>query len=303
VSWNLAASSGEYSLSYLSQEKSMQPLIRSRFKFLMILASLLAQQLHAQPASTSNDDLNRELVFGIAASVNRFNSSYNVIDSGGPPITIDGESDFGLDETVVSGMLYGSWRINGKHGLGIQLFRIDRQGSTLAFDKNFGNLNVNGEVGLSDQSRFYYANYSYTLKEDDSIWIKGLVGIYTLDLDLALRAEGEVTIGGIPIASGVYEDSINLTIPAPMFGLQFWARASENWRLGSRLSMVVGTHGDYSVQLFQADISARYKFSERFGLVTGVNYFNADVDIRKETETTEIEYGYDGFYLGLDFTF
>jgi len=281
----------------------MPPRARLPIKYFIILASLLAQQLHAQSAPTSDDDLNRELVFGIAASVNRFSSSYNVIDSGGLPITIDGESDFGLDESVVSGMLYGSWRINGKHGLGMQLFRIDRQGSTLAFDKNFGNLNVNGVVALSDQSQFYYANYSYTFKEDDSIWIKGLVGLYTLDLSLALRAEGEVAIGGIPIASGVYEDSVTSTIPAPMFGLQFWARASENWRLGSRLSMVVGTYGDYSAQVFQADISARYKFSERFGLVTGVNYFNADVKIRKETETTEIEYGYDGFYLGLDFTF
>ena len=60
----------------------------------MILASLLAQQLHAQSAPTSDDDLNRELVFGIAASVNRFNSSYSVVDSGSLPITVDGESDF-----------------------------------------------------------------------------------------------------------------------------------------------------------------------------------------------------------------
>jgi hypothetical protein len=277
--------------------------IRTQLKYFIILTSLLAQQLHAQSAPTSDDDLNRELVFGIAASVNRFNSSYSVVDSGSLPITVDGESDFGLDESVVSGMLYGSWRISGKHGLGMQLFRIDRQGSTLAFDENFGNLNVNGVVALSDQSKFYYVNYSYTLKEDESIWIKGLIGLYTLDLDMALRAEGEITIGGMPVASGVYEDSVTYTVPAPMFGLQFWARASEKWRLGARLAMVGGTYGDYSAQVFQADISARYKFSEAFGLVTGVNYFDADIDIRKGTETSEIKYGYSGFYLGLDFTF
>ena len=281
----------------------MPPRARLPIKYFIILASLLAQQLHAQPASTSTDDLNRELVFGIAASMNRFNSSYNVIDSGGLPITIDGESDFGLDESVVSAMLYGSWRINGKHGLGMQLFRIDRQGSAFAFDENFGNLNVNGTVALSDQSQFFYVNYSYTFKEDESIWIKGLVGLYTLDLDFALRAEGEVAIGGIPIVSGIYEESITNFIPAPMIGLQFWARASEKWRLGSRLAMVAGTYGDFTAYVFQADITARYKFSDRFGLIAGVNYFNADVDIRKDTETTEIEYGYDGFYFGLDFTF
>ena len=281
----------------------MPPRIRNSLKYFVILTSLLAQPLHAQPESASDDDPNRELVFGIAASVNRFNSSYSILNTSGLPISIDGETDFGLDESVVSGMLYGSWRINSKHGLGMQLFRIDRQGSTLAFDKNFGNLNVNGVVALSDQSRFYYVNYSYTFKENDNIWIKGLVGLYTLDLNLALRAEGEVAIGGVPIVSGVYEDTVTNTIPAPMFGLQFWTRASENWRLGARLAMVAGTYGDYSAQVFQADISARYKFSERFGLVTGVNYFNADVDIRKESETTEIEYGYDGFYFGLDFSF
>jgi len=281
----------------------MPPRIRNPLKYFIILACFLAQQLHAQSAPTPDDELNRELVFGIAASVNRFNSSYNVFDSGSLPITIDGESDFGLDESVVSGMLYGSWRISGKHGLGMQLFRIDRQGSALAFDENFGILNVDGVVALSDQSRFYYANYSYTFKEDDSIWIKGLLGLYTLDLALALRAEGNVVLDGTPIISGIYEESITSTIPAPMIGFQFWARASEKLRLGARLAMVAGTYGDYSAQVFQADISARYKFSERFGLVTGVNYFNADVDIRKDTETTEIEYGYDGFYFGLDFTF
>ena len=281
----------------------MPPRIRSPLNYFMILTCLLAQQLHAQAAPTSDDDLNRELVFGIAASVNRFDSGYNVFDSGSLPITIDGESDFGLDESVVSAMLYGSWRISGKHGLGIQLFRIDRQGTALAFDKTFGILKVDGVVSLSDQTRFYYANYSYTLKEDDSIWIKGLLGLYTLDLQMDLRANGTVTIDGIPIASGVYEDSITNTIPAPMIGLQFWARASENWRLGSRFTMVAGTYGDFSVQVFQADISARYKFTERFGLVTGVNYFNADVDIQKETKKTEIKYGYDGFYFGLDFSF
>ena len=281
----------------------MPPRTRCPLNCIIIFACLLAQQLHAQAAPTSDDDLNRDLVFGIAASVNRFDSSYSVQNSGGLPITIDGESDFGLDESVVSAMLYGSWRISGKHGLGMQLFRIDRQGSALAIDKTFGILKVDGVVSLSDQTRFYYVNYSYTLKEDDTIWIKGLLGLYTLDLHMDLKAEGTVTIDGIPIASGVYEDSIVNTIPAPMIGLQFWAKASENWRLGSRFAMVAGSYGDYSVQVFQADISARYKFSERFGLVTGVNYFDADVDIQKETEKTEIKYGYDGFYLGLDFTF
>jgi hypothetical protein len=158
-------------------------------------------------------------------------------------------------------------------------------------------------VSLSDQSKFYYANYSYTFKEDESIWIKGLIGLYTLDLDMALRAEGEITIGGIPVASGVYEDSVSNTLPAPMFGFQFWARASERWALGARLTMVGGTYGDYSAQVFQADISARYKFTDAFGLITGVNYFDADIDIRKGTETSEIKYGYSGFYLGLDFSF
>ena len=281
----------------------MPPRIRRPLKYFIILTCLLAQQLHAQSAPTLDDDLNRELVLGIAASVNRFDSSYSVIDSGSLPITIDGESDFGLDESVVSGMLYGSWRINAKHGLGMQLFRINRQGSNLALDENFGELNVNGVVTLSDQSKFYYANYSYTFKEDESIWIKGLIGLYTLDLDMAVRAEGEIAIGGMPIASGIYEDSVNTTVPAPMFGFQFWSRASEKWRLGARFAMVGGTYGDYSAQVFQADISARYKFSDAFGLITGVNYFDADIDIRKGTETTEIKYGYSGFYLGLDFTF
>jgi hypothetical protein len=43
--------------------------------------------------------------------------------------------------------------------------------------------------------------------------------------------------------------------------------------------------------------------TERVSLITGVNFLSADVDIKRTDTKREISYGFEGFYLGLDFNF
>ena len=50
-------------------------------------------------------------------------------------------------------------------------------------------------------------------------------------------------------------------------------------------------------------IRGRYKFNRRVGGIVGLSYFNADVTIDKSDQKTEIAYGFDGFFLGLDLGF
>jgi hypothetical protein len=43
--------------------------------------------------------------------------------------------------------------------------------------------------------------------------------------------------------------------------------------------------------------------TDRLSLVTGVNYLSADVEVKRTNQITDTRYGYNGVFLGLDFSF
>ena len=55
--------------------------------------------------------------------------------------------------------------------------------------------------------------------------------------------------------------------------------------------------------VFQSRIDARYWFTKHVGGVIGLSFFNADVDIEKETNKQEIGYSFGGAFFGLHFAF
>ena len=84
----------------------------------------------------------------------------------------------GLPESNLIPALYGAWRISPKHSLGFHAFNINRTGSDIAVNRDFGSVSIDGVITVSDKSSFYYLNYGYTLKETSNIFVKGLVGVY-----------------------------------------------------------------------------------------------------------------------------
>jgi hypothetical protein len=251
-----------------------------------------------------SDHLSRRYVLGIAAGLERFDTNVKITNrSSGNSIFVDGESSFGLPETQLMPIFYGGLRINKRHGFAFHIFNINRNGDDIQVNEDFGRLQVNGRVQLSDKSTFAYFNYMYGLFDDGRVWIRAMFGIYAIDLKLDLEATGQITLDGVPVESGTYTDSVHQFAPLPLIGLDYWSSVTDRWFVGSRVAFIAGSYSDVSAQVVEANIRARYKLTDRLSLVTGVNYLSADVEVKRTNQITDTRYGYDGVFLGLDFSF
>lgn len=240
---------------------------------------------------------------GIGGGLFRFNSSYKLGVDDRLPIFIDGEGTLGLEDTTFVPIIYGQWHFAERHAIGFHYFRIDREGSEVAVDRQFDALRINGVLRAQDKSSFYYLNYSYAFQSNEHLLLKGLFGIYTVDLDFQFEGIGEISINDVPVESGRFSSKVEKLAPLPMLGLQFWAKASKNWALGARLTVVGGEVNDLQGFVIEADVTARYRLAKHVGLILGASYFNGDLEITDTDEQKDLTYGYDGVYVGLDFNF
>lgn len=240
---------------------------------------------------------------GIAGGAMRFNSSYRLQRGSGLPIFVSGEGTLGLDETVLVPIFYGEWNITPRHALGFHYFGVDREGSALAVNQDFGSLSVDGVLRARDQSSFYYLNYSYAFVADEDRFLRGTLGVYTVDLEFVFDAFGDVEIDGNPVTSGMYSETVNQLAPLPMVGVQYANKWTERWLLAARFLFIGGEVNDLSGIIVDVNFAARYNLMKNAGLILGFNYFDADIDIREGNKSQDIAYGYDGLFAGLDFRF
>ena len=249
-------------------------------------------------------ELDRRFVLGIEAGIERFDTNIRIFDRNtGNSIYLDGEGSFGLPESKTVPTVYGAMRINEKHGLGFYYFTVHRAGTALAVNQDYGRLGVNGTVSFDDETSLGYVNYSYTLFDDNRTFIRALLGVYLLDLKMTLDAVGEVTLDGDPVQSGEYNETISQFAPLPLFGLDYWTRVTNKWYLGGKVALITGSYDNVSAFAIEAALRARWRMTDRVSLITGVNFMSADVDIKRTNTIREISYGFEGVYLGLDFSF
>jgi hypothetical protein len=246
-----------------------------------------------------------KLSIGIAAGYERFDTTLEFTDktSGRPPIFVDAEGTLGLDETQLIPIIYGYWRIAPKHGLGFSYFGIRREGAKLAVNQNFGDLNVTGEISVSDRSSFYQLSYDYAMFEDDRALVLFSLGLYVVDLKTGLIAEGEISVGDVPVASGRYVEEFNQVTPFPVIGATTRFKLTPRWTIGAKVALVGGEVSGVRAGIFTSHLNASYAFNKNLSLLFGVNYFSADITVDKTRKKTEIGYGFEGAYLGLDVGF
>ncbi len=264
---------------------------------------------HAAWADETSPDSQRDESFdarfgvGLAAGLYRFNSTYQINEADSPPLFVGGEGTIGLDETNVIPIAYGTWNITNRHSLGFSYFSINRDGSALALDEQIGDFEIDGILRASDDSDFYYLNYGYSFLNSDDRFLRGLFGVYTVDLDFRFDAMGDITIDGEPLESGMFSERVTQVAPLPMVGVQFGNRWSERWVTSARVNVVGGSFSDYTGVVVETVIAARRSMTQRLGLVFGWSYFDLDLDIKSEGDEQNVSYGYDGVFLGLDLTF
>lgn len=270
----------------------------------MVPSLVIAQEEVQELEGSYVAELRPKFILGLAAGYFLFDTSFNYINkTTGRNLFIDAEGTLGLPETELTPMIYGVYRPSKRHGFGFGYFGIRRETNLLAIDENLGDINVTGDVFLSDRTRFLTLAYNLTLFEDDRANIFASFGLNAIDLRYRVVAEGDITIGGQPVRDGRHEEVINQLAPLPLIGVDAWFAVTPKWAIGSKLVFVAGKYDEVSGAAFEVRVRTRYSFNERLGAIFGVNYFDARINVDKQDKRTEITYGFDGIYAGLDISF
>lgn len=66
---------------------------------------------------------------------------------------------------------------------------------------------------------------------------------------------------------------------------------------------MAGSYQDVSAVVLLSTINACYKFTDHVGLMFGIVYFDASIEIDDDIDKTDITYGYDGDYIDMHFMF
>ena len=275
-------------------------------KYIFLLFALVASTVHAN-AEPDQIELYKSSRFalGIGAAIVKFDTKLKFTDKTRTTfnsIFIDPEGTLGLPETSSVTTFYGTWNINPRHSVGLSYFSVNRESSLLNIDETFEDVRVVGNAKITDATNFYRLNYGYTLFNDDRSKIKLAAGIYGLDLKYVFEAEGQITQDGVTTSGSIKEEA-KVFAPLPLVGLDMWFSFTPRWGMNTRVVFVAGSYEDVSAGVLQTSVNVLYRFSDQVGLVFGLAYFDADVEIEDAVEKIDISYGYDGGFIGMHFIF
>lgn len=274
----------------------------------IICSVVLLQFTVVSPVSAKADPGDIELyesekfALGLGAAIVKFDTKVKFTDKqSGDSVFLDPEGNLDLPEISNVTTIYGGYSFNPRHSIGFSYFRINRESTLIDFDKNFDDVRIIGNATIADKTSFYRLDYGYTLFNNATSKIKLDVGVYGLDLKLAFDAEGSITIRDIPIASDSMHKEAEVFAPLPMVGVNILYSFTPQWSLATKVTFVGGSYEDVSANVLQTTINTRYRFTKHVGLIFGLAYFDATVDIEDDLENTNITYGYDGGYIGMHF--
>ena len=273
------------------------------FHFLLLFVATIT----VSPAYAELDKLelysDYKFALGVGAAIVKFDTKMKFTDKeSGNSVFLDPEGNLDLPETSYVTTIYGAYNFNQNHNIGFSFFSVNRESSVFSFDKTFEDIRIVGNATMTDTTNFYRLDYGYTLFNDDRSRIKLLAGIYSLDLKYVFEADGDITENGVTTSGSILEES-DVFAPLPLIGLDFWFSFTPEWSMATTVGFVAGKYDDLSAVVVQAGINAQYKFSKHIGGVIGLTSFSADIVIEDSDEKQEIDYAYDGLFMGVHFVF
>ena len=268
-----------------------------KINFLLAVTLLLPSlQLQAESHTVA---AGTDTGLGVGYAIVRFDTSVKFTDkTRNQSLFVSAEATLGLPDWDAIPVLYGTYRFSSKHAVGFSYFQVRRESSLFSIDETLGDIEVTGSAQFCDKSRFYNVFYAYTLFEDERSYIQGLIGINVLDVNYVFDAQGTITNPDTTIVA-TYRDESDLFAPMPLFGLDFFYGFTPEWAINTRVSLVAGNFDDYRGWVVNTNINARYNINKNFGAVFGISYFDADIIVEDSIERTDVQYGYDGVFLGL----
>jgi len=275
--------------------------------FCMVLCLLggAAAASAEEPTETILQSRSKQFVIAVGGSSVLFDSSFKFLNKEtGNGFFLDPEGQLDLPERQEVPMLTMLVTLGDRHFLSIGATKFRRDSALLDVENTgLGGLEViDASVDVWINSNDFDISYGYKLFADDHIRILGKVGIYTLDLDAGIRAEGAWSINN-DLDSGIYEQSRSLVAPLPLLGVQFNFYINRRWAMSTSVEAMYLPVGDITGRALRSRIHTRYAFGRTVGIVFGINYFDVHVTDQNEARKYDIKYGYDGVFTGLIFAF
>lgn len=246
----------------------------------------------------------RKGAIGVGLALVRFDTKIKFTDKASSlSVFLDPEGNLDLPEIARVNTFYGTYRLGRKHEIEMAYFAVKRESTFISANVNYEDLVlVNGQATLSDDTKFYFFQYSYALFQDNRSNVNASLGISGLDLNYTFSASGEIIVDGVR-EFGSYDNEASVFAPLPLLGVDFNFAVTPKWAIGGKVSLVSGSYEEIRAFAAQTGMQASYWFGKHVGGVIGISHFNADVTLEEEKDKTDISYGYGGVYAGLHFAF
>lgn len=272
-----------------------------------VLFSLLALTYSASVLASETTDpgipkpKDRRYALSIGAIAGNFNSSYDS-GNGGVLGYIDLEGTLGLprQQTIPSAAVMA--RVARKHFISASYFSTRRNNTLFEGQIGDAELGVAAKADLDFNTNNLELAYAYQLHSDDRLNIKALGGLYVLGLDAGFTIEGGYSIDGVAY-TGKLEEKITFVAPFPLGGVSIDYHLNRRWSFATAVEAVYLPVGDIQAGALKTNIHARYAFRPSLGILMGISHFNISVDYTEDSKTSNIQYGYDGLYVGAYYAF
>jgi hypothetical protein len=237
--------------------------------------------LAAQDTTASKNHLYDKFQATLDFSTVLNNSEARVDGSGGEGTNLNFKDLLGISGSSIQPALGLAWKPGRHTELSIGYQFINQSGSR-SWDDSLviGDNTVSGQIDADTKIGSDNANlaFKYAILAKEK-YIAGVeIGLGAIFFDMQLDATADVC-SGPDCGTGSVSIDRKLTVPTGALGVFGQWRLGDSWYVGGDARGIGGKVDRYDVSIFQADVFARYYFSDRWGAGAGWYYNDVTVNV------------------------
>ncbi len=210
-----------------------------------------------------------------------------------PEIDLDQRLRLGRGDDIFSAEL--AWRFQGKWSLLGQYFESSDSRTAILDNDIFwedyvfqGGSNASMTVDFEVVRLFLGRQLDTRRRHDFGVGI----GVHLLELGASIQGTAFINDQTLSARAEIEEDG-----PLPNVGAWYRFSISPDWAFRWRLDLLEASVGDYSGQLVNASAGFNYRMFDHLGIGFAYNYFELDVDIKKNRWKANAEMELDGLFV------
>jgi hypothetical protein len=284
----------------------------TRWSALAVLTLAVPGALAAQDSATDRNHLYDKFQASIDFTTVLNNSTARVDGSGGEGTDINFKDRLGISGSSIQPALTFAWKPGRHTELDIGYQWINQSGTrsfsdsiVIGDNSVFGQIDANTKIGSNNANLAF--KYSLWAAERHNIGLELGLGAIFFDLQFDATATG---CAGPDCASGAVSIHKSVTAPTGALGAFGQWRLGNRWYLGGDARGIGARVDRYDVSIFQADVFAKYYFSNRWGAGAGWYYNDVTVNVAPKGGSSatsdvagKLKFNYTSLRLGAIFAF